>query len=407
MASAGTAVGEPLRVEAVYLPSPLAGGTQAQLTCAAERLGDGRPSRAGGPGCPDGACFGAAWLELLGGGRGEGPSSRGSLEGAGPEQFQGAAASVSGAGGACLTLSSASFPPPAAPPDVRVFRVSPQNTPAPVMLACVAWGFFPAHVEMSWLRNGLPVAGEPALSNNGDWTYQARLTLPVTPQRRDVYSCRVEHAALPEPITRDWGEWEGRGRLLGSREGPPPPQAPSAGLGSGARVGDPGTSVHVQSAALNSLPGVGASSVFHQIEVQDLFTATKGGGLSCWASLPPPSPYPSALSLPTWLWTDRQTHHSAWLLGAGASSRSSSLPANASSREGGGGREPAWGASWQARPSLLAGGGERWQPGPCAALVGQGLRRNPPSPKVGRPLVQTGSHPASACRAPCPTNRPD
>ncbi|KAJ6652473.1 hypothetical protein lerEdw1_011509 [Lerista edwardsae] len=93
------------------------------------------------------------------------------------------------------------------PPNVRVYPVAPQNTPAPLMLACAAWSFYPADVNVTWLRNGRPLAGgagEPALSSNGDWTYQATLTLPVAPQRGDVYSCRVEHAALPEPVVRDW-----------------------------------------------------------------------------------------------------------------------------------------------------------------------------------------------------------
>ncbi|XP_066472469.1 class II histocompatibility antigen, M beta 1 chain [Tiliqua scincoides] len=93
------------------------------------------------------------------------------------------------------------------PPNVRVFPVTPQNTPAPLMLACVAWGFFPAQVSVSWLKNGRPVqehVGEPELSSNGDWTYQARLTLPVSPRQGDVYSCRVAHASLPGPITKDW-----------------------------------------------------------------------------------------------------------------------------------------------------------------------------------------------------------
>lgn len=93
------------------------------------------------------------------------------------------------------------------PPKVRVFPISPQNTAAPVMLACVAWGFYPAAVRLSWLKNGQPVgegAGEPAISSNGDWTYQARLTLPVQPRHGDRYSCRVEHASLQEPVTRDW-----------------------------------------------------------------------------------------------------------------------------------------------------------------------------------------------------------
>ncbi|XP_054833582.1 HLA class II histocompatibility antigen, DM beta chain [Eublepharis macularius] len=92
------------------------------------------------------------------------------------------------------------------PPHVHIFPITPQNTPAPLMLACDVWGFYPADVAVTWLRNGAFVknsTGVPVVSN-GDWTYQTRLSLPVFPQRGDVYTCLVDHASLPEPMTRAW-----------------------------------------------------------------------------------------------------------------------------------------------------------------------------------------------------------
>ncbi|XP_044281424.1 class II histocompatibility antigen, M beta 1 chain [Varanus komodoensis] len=93
------------------------------------------------------------------------------------------------------------------PPMARIVPVTPRNTVAPVMLACLVWGFYPQEVGISWLRNGAPVQagrGTPTLSSNGDWTYQAQLTLPVDPRLGGTYSCRVIHASLPAPLTVDW-----------------------------------------------------------------------------------------------------------------------------------------------------------------------------------------------------------
>ncbi|XP_062979026.1 class II histocompatibility antigen, M beta 1 chain isoform X2 [Elgaria multicarinata webbii] len=93
------------------------------------------------------------------------------------------------------------------PPKVRILPVTPQNTPFPIMLACVAWGFYPSEVDITWLWNGQAVThgvGPLVVSSNGDWTYQARRTLPVDPQRGGTYTCRVTHASLPGQLTTDW-----------------------------------------------------------------------------------------------------------------------------------------------------------------------------------------------------------
>ncbi|XP_060093627.1 class II histocompatibility antigen, M beta 1 chain, partial [Heteronotia binoei] len=92
------------------------------------------------------------------------------------------------------------------PPNVRIFPITPQNTPAPVMLACDVWDFYPADVAVTWLRNGVSVKDNSGVQvvSNGDWTYQTRLSLPVYPQSGETYTCRVEHASLRQPLTKDW-----------------------------------------------------------------------------------------------------------------------------------------------------------------------------------------------------------
>ncbi|KAM3844503.1 HLA class II histocompatibility antigen, DM beta chain [Vipera latastei] len=92
-------------------------------------------------------------------------------------------------------------------PKVSIFPVTPQNTPDPIMLACLAWGFYPGDVNVTWLWNGEPVEDRldaPLVSSNGDWTYQARLTLPVDPQKGGRYTCSVQHPSLAAPLTAEW-----------------------------------------------------------------------------------------------------------------------------------------------------------------------------------------------------------
>ncbi|XP_070792300.1 class II histocompatibility antigen, M beta 1 chain [Pituophis catenifer annectens] len=92
-------------------------------------------------------------------------------------------------------------------PKVLISPVAPQNTPYPIMLACMAWGFYPGDVNITWLWNGEPVKDRldpPRVTSNGDWSYQARLTLPVDPQKGGSYTCSVQHSSLDAPLTAEW-----------------------------------------------------------------------------------------------------------------------------------------------------------------------------------------------------------
>ncbi|XP_042308135.1 HLA class II histocompatibility antigen, DM beta chain [Sceloporus undulatus] len=93
------------------------------------------------------------------------------------------------------------------PPNVLIFPVTPRNTPSPIMLACGAWGFYPPEVNITWFWNGAQLKdkmGALTLNNNGDWTYQARRTLPVDPKTGGIYTCKVDHVSLAEPIAKQW-----------------------------------------------------------------------------------------------------------------------------------------------------------------------------------------------------------
>ncbi|NWH21829.1 DMB protein, partial [Grus americana] len=94
------------------------------------------------------------------------------------------------------------------PPQVRIIPVPLPNTPDAVLLTCHVWGFYPPEVTVIWLHNGDIVGpGEhPPISAipNGDWTYQAQVTLMVAPVAGDTFTCSVQHASLDRPLLEDW-----------------------------------------------------------------------------------------------------------------------------------------------------------------------------------------------------------
>ncbi|XP_070274911.1 boLa class II histocompatibility antigen, DQB*0101 beta chain-like isoform X2 [Myotis yumanensis] len=88
--------------------------------------------------------------------------------------------------------------------------ISPAKTEALThhnMLVCSVTDFYPAHIKVRWFRNNQEeTAGivSTPLIRNGDWTYQVLVMLEMTPQRGDVYTCRVEHPSLQSPISVEW-----------------------------------------------------------------------------------------------------------------------------------------------------------------------------------------------------------
>ncbi|XP_005868176.1 PREDICTED: SLA class II histocompatibility antigen, DQ haplotype D beta chain [Myotis brandtii] len=88
--------------------------------------------------------------------------------------------------------------------------ISPAKTEALThhnMLVCSVTDFYPAHIKVRWFRNDQEetagVVSTP-LIRNGDWTYQVLVMLEMTPQRGDIYTCRVEHSSLQSPLTVEW-----------------------------------------------------------------------------------------------------------------------------------------------------------------------------------------------------------
>ena len=76
-------------------------------------------------------------------------------------------------------------------------------------LICHVTGFYPAPVKVYWTKNGKNVTEGTSINvpyPNKDGSFQQISRLEFIPQLGDMYSCRVTHPALTQPLTRIWGE---------------------------------------------------------------------------------------------------------------------------------------------------------------------------------------------------------
>uniref|UniRef100_A0A3P8TP80 Ig-like domain-containing protein n=1 Tax=Amphiprion percula TaxID=161767 RepID=A0A3P8TP80_AMPPE len=76
---------------------------------------------------------------------------------------------------------------------------------------CLAKHFYPPTINFTWTKNGVEVTEgvfNLHYQHNDDGTFHRISTLTFTPQEGDVYSCKVEHQASQQPLTRTWGKAE-------------------------------------------------------------------------------------------------------------------------------------------------------------------------------------------------------
>ncbi|XP_059826643.1 class I histocompatibility antigen, F10 alpha chain-like [Hypanus sabinus] len=100
-------------------------------------------------------------------------------------------------------------------PDVKVYsKMTPDGES--LFLHCLATGFYPQAITVTWLRDGQPL---PPLKNSGilpnhDNTYQIKVSLLLEPGERRQHVCRVQHSSQPEGVDFTWEPGSGVSTLL-------------------------------------------------------------------------------------------------------------------------------------------------------------------------------------------------
>ncbi|XP_040212174.1 uncharacterized protein LOC120943121 [Rana temporaria] len=76
-------------------------------------------------------------------------------------------------------------------------------------LTCMAFGFFPPDIRITWYRDGEVLENQymGKLNNYKDRTYQVKSFTTIPPSDDDqnkTYTCRIQHVSLPEAIQEDF-----------------------------------------------------------------------------------------------------------------------------------------------------------------------------------------------------------
>lgn len=103
----------------------------------------------------------------------------------------------------------------------RVRLISKESTDTEgAKITCLAFGFYPRHINLTLLRDGQPVAEHELkggqLLPNGDWTYQLRKSLTITVQElreRPNYTCTANHISIDNKLDVSWGKIRSQGML--------------------------------------------------------------------------------------------------------------------------------------------------------------------------------------------------
>ncbi|MGH0155615.1 UNVERIFIED_CONTAM: hypothetical protein FKN15_036353 [Acipenser sinensis] len=176
------------------------------------------------------------------------------------------------------------------PPRASVYTENHLELGKPNTLICFIDGFHPAVIKVSWTKNTLPVTEgvtQTDFYSNKDFTFRMFSYLSFTPELGDVYSCQVQHSALPETLTTFWegGECQRRDVSLWekiNKQGPLPPSSP--GVAGTASSGVAGSAL--PRVAGTASPGV-AASLIHLVSQEirwpephkrELLATEKGGG---------------------------------------------------------------------------------------------------------------------------------
>ncbi|XP_064868293.1 major histocompatibility complex class I-related gene protein-like [Oncorhynchus nerka] len=94
------------------------------------------------------------------------------------------------------------------PPRLRLIK---KEVSGEFQVSCLAFGFYPRHINMTLLRDGQPVAEQELTGGevlpSGDGTYQLRKSLEVSTEelkKRHNYTCTASHLSLDNKLDVSW-----------------------------------------------------------------------------------------------------------------------------------------------------------------------------------------------------------
>ncbi|XP_060543785.1 HLA class II histocompatibility antigen, DR alpha chain [Pantherophis guttatus] len=93
------------------------------------------------------------------------------------------------------------------PPKVMVYPETMVEMEEPNILICMADGFSPPVLNMTWVKNGKPVTeGVQTMDYypKKDHSFRRFSYLPFVPNADDYYACVVEHWGLTESLSKIW-----------------------------------------------------------------------------------------------------------------------------------------------------------------------------------------------------------
>ncbi|XP_064409135.1 class I histocompatibility antigen, F10 alpha chain-like [Latimeria chalumnae] len=96
-------------------------------------------------------------------------------------------------------------------PEVRVYD-RPDSERNLIALTCMATGFYPRAVDMTWVRDGktqMDNAHTDGILPNGDETYQIRKTIEIDLEDKHSYTCWVDHSSLEKQLSVTWAPSSG------------------------------------------------------------------------------------------------------------------------------------------------------------------------------------------------------
>uniref|UniRef100_A0A8C2SNP4 Beta-2-microglobulin n=1 Tax=Coturnix japonica TaxID=93934 RepID=A0A8C2SNP4_COTJA len=91
-------------------------------------------------------------------------------------------------------------------PKVQLYSRYPASVGTKNQLNCFTAGFHPPKISITLQKDGVPMEGArySDMSFSDDWSFQRLVHVDFTPSKDAIYTCKVEHETLKEPLVYKW-----------------------------------------------------------------------------------------------------------------------------------------------------------------------------------------------------------